>query len=83
MQDLTWVIRKIRTYLPPDKQERIIHETRKFYAHYALKIANSLWTDRRNRQAASAQVKAAWAMQQDLTLFFKTVKLFTRMTLNL
>jgi glycosyltransferase involved in cell wall biosynthesis len=83
MKELAWVMNKIKAYLPPEKQEIIINESKKFYSHYAIKIANRLWKDLRHRSGAAAQVKAAWNMQKDVFLFYKIVKLFTRMMLNI
>jgi hypothetical protein len=42
-----------------------------------------LWKDLRHKGAATAQARAAWGMNQDIGLFYKILKLYTRMTLNL
>lgn len=83
MQELAWVMDTIKEYLPREKRESVLAKSRRFYAHYALRVANALWKDRRHKQGASAQMNAAWNMQKDPLLTFKILKLFTRMTLNL
>jgi len=83
MEDLLWVMDKINNYLPGGKRQMVRQASRRFYAHYAVKIANALWKDLREKSAVTAQVKAAWNMQKDVFLFYKILKLLTRMTLNL
>ncbi|HYG03222.1 MAG TPA: glycosyltransferase [Chryseosolibacter sp.] len=83
MIELHGVMNRIRDYLPAEKQEIIAARSRKFYAHYALRIAKSLWIDLRNKKGAKAQAHAAWNMQRDPLLAFEIFKLYTRMILNL
>jgi glycosyltransferase involved in cell wall biosynthesis len=83
MQELTWVMNRIQRYLPAATRESIMRKCRTFYAHYAITIAKSLWIEQRHRRGAEAQIRAAWNMQKDLSLFYRIMKLFTRMTLNI
>jgi glycosyltransferase involved in cell wall biosynthesis len=83
MDELRWVMDRIGKLVPEDKREAIGQESRRFYAHYALRTANQLWKELRHKPGALAQVKAAWSMQKDPFLCYKILKLFTRMTLNL
>jgi glycosyltransferase involved in cell wall biosynthesis len=83
MEDLSSVMEKIRQYLPREKQQSVLQESRKFYAHYALKTANALWADLGNKGGATAQVRQAWRMHKDPMLLYKIMKLLTRMTLNI
>lgn len=83
MNELTSVINAIRKYIPEGKRDTITYKSRKFYAHYAIRIAKALWVDLRHKQGAIAQLKAAWNMQKDFYLLLKILKLYTRMTLNL
>jgi hypothetical protein len=83
MSALEIVMDRIKDYLPEEKRDVIIGNSRKFYAHYALRTANLLWKNLKHRSGASAQVKAAWRMSRDPSLFYKILKLYTRMTLNL
>jgi glycosyltransferase involved in cell wall biosynthesis len=83
MNELTSVINAIRKYIPEEKRDAITYKSRKFYAHYAIRVAMALWVDLRHKQGAIAQLKAAWNMQKDFYLLLKILKLYTRMTLNL
>lgn len=83
MNELQTVMNNIGKYLPEEKRVEIGRKSRKFYAHYAMRIANSLWIDLRNKSGAVAQVQAAWNMGKDPLLVMKILKLYTRMMLNL
>lgn len=83
MQELAAVMNKIQGYLPEQKRDHILSNSKKFYAHYALRIANEIWRKLKNKNGAMAQAKAAWKMNPDLPLLYKIIKLYTRMTLNL
>ena len=83
MAELTTVMNNIQHYLPENKRTEVIKTSKKFYAHYAMKIANALWKNMRHRRGAAAQARAAWSMSRDFALFYKIIKLYTRITLNI
>lgn len=83
MKDLGLVMQQIQSYLPEAERKEIFERSRKFYAHYAMKTANHLWKNLKHKQGAENQVIEAWRMRPDLFLFYKIVKLYTRMTFNL
>jgi glycosyltransferase involved in cell wall biosynthesis len=83
MRDLRWVISTIQQYLPEGEREGAKREAYRFYAHYALRTANSLWMATRRWHGARAQVREALRMHRDWKLFVKIVKLYTKMTLNI
>lgn len=83
MRELAWVMETIGRYLPPHRKPSIQRESRKFYAHYAMRVANTLWSEMRDREGARAQVREAWNMRKDPMLLCKILKLYTRMNLNI
>lgn len=83
MKSLRWVMNNLSVYLPEEKRKNIQDQSRKFYAHYGLRVANSIWSNLRHKRGAHAQVKAAWNMWPDARLALKIMKLYTRMTLNI
>lgn len=83
MACLEWVMRRIEHYLPPKGRKAVIGASRSFYAHYALRVANTLWKRFKDRRGASAQALAAWNMSRDAGLLYKIIKLYTRITLNI
>lgn len=83
MESLTTVMNNIQHYLPQGERSFIAKRSKKFYAHYAIRVANALWKNLRHRQGAAAQAKAAWSMSRDIGLFYKIAKLYTRITLKI
>lgn len=83
MDSLRWVMQRIQPYLPPAERAAVAGASRKFYAHYALRVANTLWTKFKHRRGALAQALAAWKMSRDAGLLYKILKLYTRITLNI
>lgn len=83
MASLEWVMRKIQQYLPPHSRDAVGNTSRSFYAHYAMRVANALWKTFKDRRGASAQALAAWKMSRDAGLFYKIIKLYTRITFHI
>lgn len=83
MECLHWVMQRIQAWLPEHERDKVLRESRRFYARYALRTALSLWVRFRNRRGAFAQARAAWQMNRDLIVLCDLIKLYTRITLNL
>lgn len=80
--DLQWVINTSQQYLPEAKRQEVRKKAMKFYAHYALRVANRLWHSSYNRQGVKAQIREALRMHQDAFMYYKIIKLYTKMILN-
>lgn len=83
MDALAWVMNRIQQHLPEHQRAAVMGTSRKFYAHYALRVANALWKQFKHKRGASAQALAAWNMSRDAGLLYKIIKLYTRITLNI
>jgi hypothetical protein len=83
MKALTWVMQQAQRHLPASRRQSVMEKSRNFYAHYALRIANTLWTNFKDKRGASAQARAAWNMSRDAELLYKIIKLYTRITLDI
>jgi glycosyltransferase involved in cell wall biosynthesis len=83
VRDLRLVMTRIEPLLPEEKKHKIIKSSKKFYAHYALRTANQIWSSVKQRAGVKAQVKEAWDMHRDFFLVYKILKLYTKMTLKL
>lgn len=83
MKDLNYVMKVISHYLPEENRIVVMKKSRLFYAHYALRIANSIWHDARKITGVNIQVKEAWKMSKDPLLLYKIVKLYTKIALGL
>jgi len=82
MEDLEFVMRRIHALLPDEERASVEKKSRAFYAHYAMRVANSLWANFNADSGAKAQMQAAWRMHRDISLLYKIVKLKTRILLN-
>jgi glycosyltransferase involved in cell wall biosynthesis len=83
MKDLNYVMDKISTYLPEKERSIVMKKSKTFYAHYALRIANSIWHDIKDSKGVTIQVNAALKMSKDPMLFYKIIKLYTKIALGL
>lgn len=83
MRSLGFVMNSNQRFLPAEAQKRVLDRSKEFYAHYAMRVANRIWTHCSDRAGALAQSKAAWAMWRDTPLALKILKLYVRMALNL
>jgi glycosyltransferase involved in cell wall biosynthesis len=82
MECLEWVMHEIEKYLPEKDRESVMLRCRKFYSHYALLVAKSLWVDLRHREGVGAQIHAAKRLHLDILLIFKIVILRLRMAVG-
>lgn len=83
MMALETVMDRIQHYLPAHHRAVVMNTSRKFYAHYAIRVANALWKNFKHKRGASAQALAAWNMSKDAGLLYKIIKLYTKITLNI
>ena len=83
LKDLQWVINKINEYLPKADRERIKKESYKFYAHYALMLADQIWHGSKNKRDIKAQVKEGLRMHKNVSIYWKVLKLYTKIALNI
>ena len=82
MQDLQWVINTIQQYLPEAERPAVRQHALKFYAHYALRVANRIWHTSYNKKGVQAQIKEALRMHHDTAMYWQILKLYTKMILN-
>lgn len=83
MRDLEWAMTSIQQYLPAERRAGILKKSRRFYSHYAMRIAKAMWIDHRNSGGAAAQMRAAWRMSRDPILALEILKLSARITLSI
>lgn len=83
MDCLAWVMNRIQGYLPASERATAMKISRTFYAHYAMRVAGTLWKKFKDRRGAMAQALAAWNMSRDAGILYKIFKLYTRITLNI
>lgn len=82
MQDLNWVIAAIQEFLPETERLTIKKKSTRFYAHYALRVANRLWETYRSKKLVLVQMREAVRMHPTLLLSPEIVKLFVKMLIQ-
>jgi glycosyltransferase involved in cell wall biosynthesis len=82
LKDLQWVINTFQAYLPESERPMVRKSAMKFYAHYALRVANRLWHSSYNSQGVKAQIREALRMHKDLPMYWKILKLYTKIIIN-
>lgn len=82
MECLEWVMNEIEKYLPEKDRNSVMVRCRKFYSHYALLVAKSLWVELRHRAGVGAQIHAARRIHVDILLTFKIAILRLRMAVG-
>lgn len=83
MDCLEWVMEIIEKHLPSEKKEPVMLRCRKFYSHYALRVAKSIWVDYRNKVAVELQIAAALRLHSDIMLTFQIILLRARMLVGI
>lgn len=82
IKDLLKVMGFIQNYLPAEHKEKLLRKSKKFYAHYGVRVANQLWHTSHNKSGVQQQVKQTLALHSDLLLYWKIAKIYLKMILN-
>ncbi|RAU82364.1 glycosyltransferase family 2 protein [Pontibacter arcticus] len=82
LEDISNVINLIQTYLPLNQRQEVLRRSKSYYAAYGLKTASQLWSRSKNKQAVYAQVKQALRLYKTPLLFWKTAKIYFKVTFN-
>jgi glycosyltransferase involved in cell wall biosynthesis len=80
--DLTTVMGHIQNYLPADQRKPLLERSKKFYSHYAIRQANTLWHMRHDKESTLKFIKQVLLMHKDSLLYFKILKLMVKMAIN-
>jgi glycosyltransferase involved in cell wall biosynthesis len=81
--DMLRVMELIQNLLPVEHKEEVLKKSKKFYAHYGLRVADQVWHSLQNKEGVRAQIKYALGMHIDPKLLWKTAKIYLKMTLNI
>ncbi|RDV16705.1 glycosyltransferase [Pontibacter diazotrophicus] len=82
LKDLLRVMEYIQGYLPEDEREKLLKKTKKFYAHYGIRVANQVWHSSHNKSGVQQQVRQTLSLHSDLLLYLKIAKIYVKMFLN-
>lgn len=82
LADLTKVMMMIQDHLPEKQKKRVLNKSKRFYSHYALKIANQLWDRWHDEKIVQINIKKALQMHKNLFCIFKIVKIYLKIFLK-
>ena len=83
LKDLLSVMDSIQSYLPEEKKEKLLKKSKKFYAHYGLRVANQVWHSSHNKRGVHQQVKQTLELHNsDPVLYWKIAKIYLKMIIN-
>jgi len=82
IRDLITVMKITEHYFPPNLVTSLQKKAKTFYAGYAVRTANKLWHQRKNKKGAFAQLKAAFMLSKNPVILFNVIKVFFKVTLR-
>ncbi len=80
--DLTYAMKLIQVQLPAKKRKIILKKSRKFYAYYGLRMANSLWHTFHNKLYVKANINQSLKLHRDIGMYWKIFKIHTKIFLH-
>ncbi len=83
VRDLTFVMDKIRQLLPYEIRDQVSTRSRIFYADYAMRTANDIWKNLRDKAGVRAQLREAFRLDRNVQMVYKAIKLFAKMSIGL
>jgi hypothetical protein len=72
----------IQEHLPAHERRKILSRSKKFYAFYALRMANDVWHTTHNKKAVKAYIKEALNMHRSAKMYSKILKIYAKILLN-
>lgn len=82
LQDLLRVMGSIQDYLPAEQKEKLLKKSKKFYAHYGIRVANQLWHTSHDKSGVKQHVKQTLSLHSDPLLYWKIAKIYLKMIIN-
>lgn len=83
VDDLENAMAMIQNELPEEKRGKILSNSRKFYAHYALKTAEHLWKNLGSKKGVKNNIYRSLQLHKDAHIYYRVAKLYTKMLLGI
>lgn len=81
LKDIFFVTELIQSHLPIESKQSILKRSRRYYASYGIKMADSSWTKLKDKQAVDLQVKYALALYKSPWIYWLLAKLYIKLAL--
>lgn len=82
LDDLVHAMRLIEKHLPGKKKGFTLKKSKKFYAHYGVRMASSLWNTSRNKHYVEACINKSLQLHWDIGIYWKICKIHTKIFLH-
>ena len=82
VQDMNWVMNAVQKWLPADVRKELRKEAARYYAVYALDIANSIWYQTGNKKITHKLMIEAAKMYLNKEIVSEMLKIYIKMLIN-
>lgn len=82
IKDLAQAMKLIQSHLPPHQRQKVLKNSKKYYAYYGVKLAGQLWQRLHSRQVVQAQVRQALHLHQAPRLYLKIAQVYFKIFLH-
>lgn len=82
IDDMRWVINTIQKWIPDDSKKALRKEASRFYAEYAMDIANSIWHQTGNKWKTHKLMIETAKLHTNRAILYKMIKIYAKMFMN-
>jgi glycosyltransferase involved in cell wall biosynthesis len=82
VDDMLWVINTIQKWIPAHLKKELRTEASRFYAEYAMDIANDVWDRTGNKQITHKLMMKTAKLHTNKAILYKMMKIYTKMLIN-
>jgi glycosyltransferase involved in cell wall biosynthesis len=82
VKDMSWAMNAIQKWLPANSKKKLRKEAARFYALYALDIANIIWYKTGNRLVTHKLVIETAKLYTNKEILYKMMRIYIKMLLN-
>lgn len=80
LEDLLRAMMLIQDHLPEENKKQVLNKSKKYYASYAIMVANDLWHVFNDKELVKAQIEKALHLHQSPMLYWMIIKLYYTIT---
>jgi glycosyltransferase involved in cell wall biosynthesis len=82
IDDMRWVIKTIQKWIPDHLKKELQKEASRFYAVYAMDIANSIWGQTGDKKVTHKLMMETAKLHINREILYKMLKIYTKMLMN-
>lgn len=82
IDDMRWVINTIQKWIPDHLKKELRKEAARFYAEYAMLVANTIWLQTGNRLTTHRLMMKTITLYTNRKILYKMMKIYAKMLIN-